>query len=140
MIDLFHHGFLDLLVRRRFVVLRAHHDGVHALGLVVFVLDGDLGLAVGAQPLQRAVLADVRKPKRQLVRQVDRERHELLGLVDGITEHDALVARALFLLVMDALPGGHALGDIGRLAIQRHHHAAGLVIEPFVRANRNRSV
>ena len=64
-------------------------------GVVAVVLDGDLGLAVGAQVGQRAVLADLGEPARQPVRQRDRQRHQLRGVVDRVAEHQALVAGAL---------------------------------------------
>jgi hypothetical protein len=41
-------------------------------------------------------------------------RHQLRGLGAGVAEHDALVAGAFVLLVR----GVHALGDVGRLAVQ----------------------
>ena len=43
-------------------VLRGDDDGVEADGLVAVVLDGDLGLAVGAQVGDGAVLADLGQP------------------------------------------------------------------------------
>ena len=77
-------------------VLRRHDDGVEADGLVVLVvLDGDLGLAVGAEVRDRAVLADLRQPAREVVREVDRQRHQLGGVVARVAEHEALVAGAL---------------------------------------------
>ena len=47
-------------------VLGGQHDGVDAHRAVVgVVLDGDLGLAVGAQVVERAVLADLGEPLRR---------------------------------------------------------------------------
>ena len=46
-------------------------------GRAVVVLDGDLGLAVGAQVGDRAVLADRGQPLGEPVRQRDRQRHQL---------------------------------------------------------------
>ncbi len=131
--DLFLHRFDDLLVGHLFGVLSAHHDRIDALRLAIFVLDGDLGLAVGTEPRKRAVFANLRKTKGQLVGEVHRQRHELLGLTDGIAEHDALVASALFLLIVNPLPHRHALTDIGRLAVESDHHSAGFVIKPLLR-------
>jgi hypothetical protein len=51
-----------------------------------------------------------------LVRIVDRRRHQLRRLAAGIAEHDALVAGALVLVA----GGVDALGDVGRLAVQQH--------------------
>ncbi len=49
---------------------------------------------------------------------VDRRRHEGGRLVAGVAEHDALVARAFFLVVA-GLVGVDALGDVGRLRMQQ---------------------
>ena len=103
-------------------VLAGDDDGVEADRLVVDVLDGDLGLAVGAQVGHGAVLADLGEPLGQPVRQRDRQRHQLGGLVAGEAEHQALVAGALALeRVLDALAGARLVGgvdalrDVGRL-------------------------
>ena len=61
----------------------------------VLVLEGDLGLAVGAQVGQHARLADLGQALGQPVGQPDRQRHEVVGLVAGVAEHHPLVARAL---------------------------------------------
>ena len=77
-------------------VLRGEHDGVDADRAVVgVVLDGDLGLAVGAQVGQRAVLADRGELLGEALRDHDRQRHQLVGVVAGVAEHQALVAGAL---------------------------------------------
>lgn len=73
-------------------VLRGDHHGVEADGLVAVVLDGDLGLAVRAQVRDGPVLADLGEPLGEAVRQRDRQRHQLGGLVRGVAEHQALVA------------------------------------------------
>src|SRR3984957_13846859 len=44
---------------------------------------------------QHAVLADLGQPARQAVGESDRQRHQFGGVLDGIAEHQALVARAL---------------------------------------------
>ena len=70
------------------------------------------------------------------VRQRDRQRHQLGGLGAGIAEHHALVARADGLdgVVVD-LAAAHlqrvvdAQGDVGRLLVDRRHHAAGIGVE-----------
>merc|ERR1719409_1087593 len=74
------------------VMLSGDDDGVHAEGGegavgVLLVLDGHLGLAVGAEHRERAVLAH----HGQLVPDASGERvgegHELGGLVRGVAEH-----------------------------------------------------
>src|SRR6476646_8510511 len=49
-------------------------------------------------------------------RQHDRERHELVGLVAGVAEHQALVAGAARV---------HAHRDVRRLAVDGREHGAG---------------
>ena len=77
-------------------MLRGHHDRVDAdRAVVLVVLDGDLGLAVGTQVRQRAVLAHRGQALGQSLRDLDRQREQLRGVVAGVAEHQALVARAL---------------------------------------------
>src|SRR5690606_24877068 len=96
------------------------------------VLQGDLALGVRAEEIYLAGLAHVGHPPHQLVRIHDRRRHQLGRLVDGVAEHQALVARALLLVGAFAL--GHALRDVGRLRLDRREHAARLPVEAHRRA------
>ena len=54
------------------------------------------------------------------MRQHDRQRHQLLGFVASVAEHQALVARAA---------GVHTHRDIRRLCLDHVQHAAGLGVE-----------
>ena len=77
-------------------VLGGDDDGVEPdRAVVAVVLDGDLGLAVGAQVGHVAVLADRGEPLGEPVGERDRQRHQLGGVVAGVAEHQALVAGAL---------------------------------------------
>jgi hypothetical protein len=58
------------------------------------VLDGHLALAVGPEPGDRPVLAQLGEPVDDPVRQGDRQGHQLGRLVGGVAEHQALVAGA----------------------------------------------
>ena len=115
----------DLLQRHVRVVLGRDDDRVDAHRLVVLVLDGDLGLAVGAQVADQVRAAAVGEPLRELVGQQDRHRHQLGRLVRGVAEHDPLVAGALLVVLL--LVDAHR--DVGRLPLDRGEHAAGLVVE-----------
>ena len=104
-------------------------------GLAVDVVEGDLGLAVGAQVGDGAGLAHLGQALGQAVGDVDRQRHEHVGLVAGVAEHHPLVAGAL--LVELVLAGGagadllgvvDALGDVGRLLVEADHDAAGVAV------------
>jgi hypothetical protein len=112
------------------VVLGGHHDGVDGHRLVVDVLHRELALGVRAQPGQAAVAAHLGLALHDAVGVVDRHRHQLRRLVAGVAEHQALVAGAL--LEVEALAFVHALGDVGRLAVDGGEHGAGLVVEADV--------
>ena len=96
-------------------VLGGNDHSVHTHGPVALVFHSHLALAVRAQIVQRAVLAHVRQPLCQLVRQRNGQRHQLRRLAAGVAEHHALVARAA---------RGHAHGDIGALLVDIGKHGA----------------
>ena len=64
------------------------------------------------------------------MRVVDRRRHELGRLATSVPEHHALVASAL-VFFRRALVDPHR--DVGALLLHRHHHRAGVAVEPDVR-------
>ena len=107
--------------------------------VVLVVGDGDLGLAVGAQVRDGAVLAHLGQALGEPVRDVDRQRHELGGVVAGVAEHQALVAGALaverVVAALGALLDGvvDALGDVRGLLADRHGDAARLAVEALGR-------
>ena len=115
------------------------HHGVDAHRRVVLVvLDGDLGLAVGAQVGHRAVLAHLGELLREALRDHDRQRHQHVGVVAGVAEHQALVAGATLVHLVDGVadPGlvtlVDALRDVGRLRADGDLHAAGQAVEALV--------
>ena len=55
----------------------------------------------------------------------NRQRHQLWSFIAGVAEHQALIASALLFIL--ALVNAH--GDVGRLLVNAHHHAAGISIE-----------
>ena len=73
---------------------------VSAFGLAVLVDDAHLGLAVGAQVVEHALLAHLGQPAGEAVREPDRHRHEVVGLVAGVAEHHPLVAGADLVVVV----------------------------------------
>jgi hypothetical protein len=119
-------------------VLGRQHDGVDAHRAVVgVVLDGDLGLAVGPEVRQRPVLAHLGELLGEALRDHDRQRHQHVGVVAGVAEHQALVARALLVQGVHGtgarlVAAVDALGDVARLAPDSDHHAAGLAVEALV--------
>ena len=107
------------------------HDLAHADRLAVFVLHGDLALGVRAQHLLRAGMAGFRDQPQDLVGVEDRRRHQIRRLVGGVAEHDALVARALF-LVGAGLQRIDALRDVGGLRMQQDLDVAGVPVKAFL--------
>ncbi len=92
----------------------------------VDVAHRDLRLAVRAQVVEVAGLAHVGQALGELVRQRDRQRHQLLGLVGGVPEHHPLVARARNIELVVVVGVGarlvglvDALGDVRRLLVDR---------------------
>ena len=86
-------------------------------------------------------LAHLGQPARERVRDLDRHRHQLLGLARGVAEHHALVARALLVErvvvagdVARLVGGVDALRDVGRLLVDRGQHRAGLGVEAVLGA------
>ena len=65
----------------------------------------------------------------QLVRQDDRQGHELRRLAAGVAKHHSLIAGAL--LAAGTLVDAH--GDVGRLLVQSHHDAATAIVESVFR-------
>ena len=106
------------------------HDLAHADRLAVLVLHGDLALGVRSQHLLAAGVARFRNQSQDLVGVEDRRRHQVRRLVGGVAEHDALVARALFLV--GRLLGVDALRDIGRLRMQQDLDVAVLPVKTFL--------
>src|SRR5579859_816572 len=120
--------FLEVDVGR---VLRRDHHGVQAHRRVAYVLDGHLGLAVRAQVGDGARAADFGQLPGQLVREHDRQRHELGRVTARVAEHQPLVAGALPVELVGALALAvlervvDALGDVRGLGADRDRDAAG---------------
>ena len=115
-------------------MLAGHDHRVEPDRLVARVLDRHLGLAVRPQVRDLAGPPHRGQLPRQLVRQHDRQRHQLRGLPAGVAEHQALVARALPVVVVGALAlavlerVGDALGDVRRLRADGDRDAAGRAV------------
>jgi hypothetical protein len=106
---------------------------------VLLVAHRDLRLAVRPQIEQVVRLPHRCEPPRETVREHDRHRHQLLRLVGGVAEHHPLVTGAdlverVLIAVLHLERRVDTLRDVGRLLVQRDHHAAGLGVEPVLRA------
>ena len=107
------------------------HDLAHADRLAVLILHGDLALGVRTQHLLLAGVTRFRDQPQDLVGIEDRRRHQVRRFVGGVAEHDALVARALF-LVGAGLQRIDALRDIGGLRMQQDFDVGLLPVEAFL--------
>ena len=115
----------QLVVAHVFGVLGRNHDRIHAHHFSVgVVFDRDLGFSIGTEEGKRSILADLRKPLRELVRQRNRRRHQFLGFIARKPKHHSLVAGAA---------GVHAHGDVAGLAVDAGNHGAGVGIESIER-------
>ena len=107
--------------------------------LVDLVAHRHLRLAVGPQVRQHVGLAHLGQPMGDPVRELNRQRHQLGRLVRGVAEHHPLVAGAdlvdrVDVAVLDLERLVDALGDVGRLLVERDDDAAGLGVEAVLRA------
>ena len=114
-------------------VLRGDQELLDLDRPAVDVAHADLGLAVGAQVVERAGLSHRGEPLGEAVRQRDRQRHQRVRLVAGVAEHHPLVTRAghVELVVVGGVGARlvgdvHALGDVRRLLVDRVQDRAGV--------------
>jgi hypothetical protein len=84
-----------------------------------------LPLSYSTEVVEDPVAPRAREALHELVRQHDRQRHQLGRLGAGVPEHQPLVARAA---------GIDALRDVGGLFVNRRQHGAGLGVETELRA------
>ena len=120
------------------IMLRGDQHGIETdRTIVVVIFDGHLSFAVRSQVRHFTALAHFGQTMGQAVGQIDRQRHEHVGLIAGVAEHHALVAGSLRLIALFAGGRGllltvetcHTLVDFGALLGQGDHHAAGVGIE-----------
>src|SRR3954468_5612389 len=121
--DLLDDVFLHRLLRDERTVLAGDDDGVDANRTVAVVFDGDLRLAVWTEVLEDAVAPRAGQPFGELVRELNRQRHQDFGFGAGKAEHQALVAGAA---------GVDAHRDVGRLAMDRGDDPARVAVEPVL--------
>ena len=97
-----------------FGMLRGDHNRRRPYRLAVLVLQGDLALGVGPELRPPARMPVLGHALQDHVGILDRRRHQLVGLVAGVAEHDALIAGAEIFVAA----GVDTLGDVARLAVQ----------------------
>ncbi len=126
--DIFLDVLVNLLLGGLFPVLGAYHNGGDFYRSPVLVPHCHLGLAVGAQVGEGAVLADLGELPGQAVGVGDGHRHQLQGLVTGVAEHHSLVPGAVLLFRLPGLRLGgviHPQGDIRGLLVDGGDDPAG---------------
>jgi len=113
-------GGLDVLGGDQHGVdLSGNHGSVGKL----VVGDGDLGLAIGPQPPEGAVLTDVGELLSELVGQQVGEGHVALGLVGGVSKHDSLISGSdIHIVLADA----DSSSDVGGLFVDADEDLAGV--------------
>ena len=123
----------EFLSRDRLSVLGGDDDGVDAKrdgsAAILFVLDGDLGLRIWAQPRESARSPRDSHRSIKFVREHDGQGHELFGLVRRIAKHDALVTSTVILERSVV----KTLGNVGRLLLDGDEDVAGLVVKALLR-------
>ena len=99
-------------------MLGRDHDGGGANRLTVNIAQGDLAFRIGAELRCQARVAVLGHAAQNGVGIMDRRRHQGVGFIAGIAEHDALVARP------DVLVAGgiDALGNINGLGVEVDLH------------------
>jgi len=93
---------------------------------VTEILDGDLGLAIWAEPVVVSVVSELGDLLDELGGQDVGQRHVLLGLVGGISEHVSLITSSDLL---DGLSDVDSGGDLRGLLLDGDEDVASLVVE-----------
>ncbi len=124
--NVFADRFLDRFELHFIVVLCRNDDRFDARDFTIVVAHRHLRLAIGAEPVDAfdLFLPNFGEPVCQLVRQLNRQRHKLIGFVAGVSEHQALVAGAL----LGRIASIDSLRNVwGLLFYRRHDSARGSV-------------
>lgn len=125
----------DLLVGDVLSVLGRDNDGVdadrnHGTSFAL-VLDGDLGLGIGAQPRKDALVAALREALHEAGREGVSHGHELGRLIGCITKHETLVTSTD---ILGSTAYVDTVGDIGALLLDGNKNVAGVEIETLIGA------
>merc|ERR1712060_313982 len=102
--------------------------GLHRAVRQLLVHDRDLSLAVGTQPPEGTILANICELLAQLGGNGMRKGQAILGLIRSIAEHNALIAGTH---VKIRLADMNATCDVWALLVDAHKDLAGLVTQPL---------
>ena len=132
--DFFNEVTLEDLPHFRSVDLSGMHRGnddrSDAHRLSIDILHRNLGLGIRTKPGVNAVFAKIGQGLTQSVGIRHRSRHQFLGIVGGVTKHDALVSGSLLggILVVGRIRI-HALRDVLRLLAKKVHEEEAIGIK-----------
>ncbi len=127
--DQLHHRFFQVGLGDVGVVLGRQNHSIDTHNLAVLVAAGDLALGVRTQPRQQAALAGFGLALNQAVGEGDRRRHQHVGFVAGVAEHQSLVACALVFRLLAV----NALGDVDGLFADDVDHTTGVAVVAYFR-------
>ena len=129
------HILTDLAEHRCFaikiIVLGGNDNGLNAFRrIVIRILDGHLRFGIGPQVRHWTgrLAANVRQFLQQAMRQIQRQRHEILRFTARITEHHALVTGALVL----GIGPFNSLVDVFGLLVNRAQYTTRLRLEHVI--------
>ena len=98
-------------------------DGVNPYRVApLVILHRHLCLSIGEDVRDRAVLSLLHQQVCHLIRQRDRQGHQIRCLVTGVAEHHSLIPRSA-----DSIVGSHC--DVGALLVDSYHHRAGVAVK-----------
>jgi hypothetical protein len=120
-------AFTPVVAEARRVLSRYHQSG-GTDRLAILILKRDLALGVRLEEWRCPAVTVLRQPLQNTVRVEQGGGQQILGLVGGVAEHDALVASA-FVLVAAFID---ALRDVRRLAVEVVFEAGGLPMKAFL--------
>merc|ERR1711908_193921 len=101
---------------------------LHRAILLLQVLNGHLGLAIGTQPPQLSVLAHLSELVTQGIGHGVGQWHGILGLITGISEHNTLVTSTKVHVILANMDSS---SNIWALLVDAHDDLARLVTDPL---------
>ena len=116
-------------------MLGGNHNGIHTNRLAISVLNGDLALAIWLEVIHRSALANGCELTSHIVSEVNRQRHELFGLIGCVPNHHALIAGTGVIELIGTRAAAlferlvHTTSDIGALLLEGDDHTSLAGIE-----------
>ncbi|URD93393.1 hypothetical protein MUK42_32538 [Musa troglodytarum] len=125
----------NLVIGDGLIVLGGDEHGMHTNGdhgtVVIAVLDGDLGLAIGPQPWTSSIFADFGEASPKFCREDMAQGHQLRCLICCIAKHVTLIPSADLLGALGEM-AMDTLGDVRGLLLNVDKHLAAIGIEAYI--------